>query len=106
MRARDRAEDRDQHHQDRAGRQRVAEQGERDIVGQAVGHDAGPHDRRHQQARAKRFGRKTSGQIDHARYPAFGKLLPISFSRLCRASLSSVFIGRLVKIEMRLFIMR
>ncbi len=31
MRARHRPEDQDQHHQDRAGRQRVAEQRERDV---------------------------------------------------------------------------
>ena len=38
--------------------------------------------------------------------PAFGSLRPISSSRFCSASLSSVFIGRLVKIEMRLLSMR
>ena len=42
MRARDRAEHGDQHEQDRAGRQRIAEQGNRHVSArQPLGHDAG-----------------------------------------------------------------
>ena len=41
MRAGDRTEHRDQDDQNRAGRQRVAEKRERDVLGQRFGHDAG-----------------------------------------------------------------
>ena len=106
MRAGDRAEDGDQHDQDRAGRQRVAEQRERDVVGQPVGHDAGADHGRHQHRRAERFRREAARQVDSHAQPAFGRLRPISSSRFCSASLSSVCIGRLMKIEMRLLSMR
>ena len=67
MRAGDRPEDRDQHDEDRAGRQRVAEQCQRCVVGQPVGHDAGADDRRDQQRGAERLGGEASGQVvDHA----------------------------------------
>jgi hypothetical protein len=58
MRPRYGAEDGDQHHQDRAVRQRVAEQRERDIFGEAFGHDAGADHGRDQQRRSKRFRRQ------------------------------------------------
>ena len=64
MRARDRAEDGDQHDEDGAGRQRVAEQRERDVLRQRLGHDAGADDGGDQQRRAERFGRKAAGQIE------------------------------------------
>ena len=44
--------------------------------------------------------------VDTGAQPAFGLLPPMSCSRLCKASLSTMSIGRLVKTEMRLFIMR
>ena len=64
MRAGYRAEDGDQHHQDRAGRQRVAEQRQRDILGQGFRHDAGADHGRDQQRRAERFGREAARQIE------------------------------------------
>ena len=107
MRAGDRAEDGDQHDQDGARRDRVAEQRERDVVGQPLGHDAGADDGRDQHGRAERFGGKAARQVEHHdAQPAFGNSRPISSSRFCSASLSSVFIGRLMKIEMRLLSMR
>ena len=46
MRAGERAEDQDQHGQDRAGRYRVAQKRERDVsAGELLGHDAGADDR-------------------------------------------------------------
>ena len=41
MRARDRPENGNENHKDRAGRKRIAEQRQRDILGQGFGHDAG-----------------------------------------------------------------
>ncbi len=57
MRARNRAENGDQHDQNGAGRKRVAEQGERDVSArQPFPHDPGADDRRHQEAGSKAFG--------------------------------------------------
>ena len=42
----------------------------------------------------------------HDAQPAFGNSRPISSRRFCSASLSRVFIGRLMKIEIRLLSMR
>ena len=66
MRARDRPEDGDQHHQDRAGRQRVAEQRKRDIVGQPVGHDAGADDGRDQQSPCRALPRQGGASRSNA----------------------------------------
>ena len=107
MRAGDRAEDGDQHDEDRAGRQRVAEQCQRRIVGQPVRHDAGADDGRDQQRGAERLGGEAPVQIDQ---PALSRPSAVAADVVraasASASLSSMSIGRLVKIEMRLFSMR
>ena len=53
MRPRNRAKDRDQHHQYRSGRERIAEQLEPDVMAQVHGHDARPDDSRHEKGRSK-----------------------------------------------------
>ena len=59
MRARHRPKDQDEDGQHRAGRQRVAEQGERHVpAGQPLGHDAGADHRGEQQGGAERFGER------------------------------------------------
>ena len=58
MRARNGSENGDEHHQDRAGGQRVTEQRERDIPGQGFGHDAGADNGRDQQRGAECLGRE------------------------------------------------
>ena len=63
MRARYGPENGDENHQDRAGGQRVAEQRQRDVLGQGFGHDAGADDGRDQQRRAECFGREPARQI-------------------------------------------
>ncbi len=63
MRAGDRAKRQDQHHQNRAGRQRVAEEGEGDVSArQPLPHDPRADDRRHQKAGSKAFGREAFGE--------------------------------------------
>ena len=58
MGAGDRPQHGDQHDEDGAGRQRVAEQGQRDVLGQRLGHDAGPDHGRDQDSRPERFRRQ------------------------------------------------
>jgi hypothetical protein len=60
MRARDWAENGDQHDQDGAGGKGVAEQRKRDILGEPLGHDAGAHHRRYEDASAGGLGRKAA----------------------------------------------
>ncbi len=106
MGAGDRPKNSDQHHQNGAGRDGVAEQGQCNIVGEPVGHDARTDDGGDQHRGAEGFGGKTAGQIDGHPQPALGRSRPISSSRFCKANLSTVLIGRLTKIEMRLLSMR
>ena len=63
MRARNRAENGDQHHQDGPGRHGVAEQRQRHIPGQRFGHDAGPDHGHDQERRARGFGDEAAWQI-------------------------------------------
>jgi hypothetical protein len=60
MRARYRTENGDQNHKDGAGRQRIAEQRQRRILGQRFGHDAGADHGRNQKRRAERFSNKAA----------------------------------------------
>ena len=63
MRARERAEDQDQHHQDRAGRQRVAQQRERDVTArELLRHDAGADHGREQERGAERLRSERAAQ--------------------------------------------
>ena len=63
MRAGDRPERQDQHHQNRPGRQGVSQQRERDVAArEPLAHDAGADDGRHQQPGPEAFGRETFGQ--------------------------------------------
>ena len=108
MRARDRPKDQDQDHQDRAGRQRVAEQRKREIAaGQALGHDPGAHHRGEQERRAERFRDQPARPVEDRRLSAqeaasvAALVSPMASSRRCRVSLSSERMGRLVKIWMR-----
>ena len=107
MRARDRPEDGDQHHEDRAGRQRVAEQRQRDILGQGLRHDAGADDGRDQQRGAERFRGQAARQIEVGHQLAFSwldvapSMRPISRSRVPSDRRSMLSSGRLVKAAMR-----
>ena len=74
MRAGNRAEDRDEHDQNRAGRQRVAEQGERHVLRQVLRHDAGTDDGRDEKRGAERLRRQAAGEIEGHRQPAFLEL--------------------------------
>ena len=58
MRARDGPENGDENHEDRTRRQRIAEQRQRDVFRQSLGHDAGADDGRDKQRRPERFGRE------------------------------------------------
>jgi hypothetical protein len=63
MAAGDGTERKDQHHQNRAGRQRVAEQGKSYVPArQLFAHDARADNRCHEQPGAKAFGRKAFGE--------------------------------------------
>ena len=75
----------DQHDENRAGRQRVAEQRKRDVL-QRLGHDAGADHGRDQKGRAKRFGRKAAGRSKApSAAPASGLIAPSRrpISRAC-----------------------
>ena len=106
MRARDRTEDQDQHHQDGAGRQRVAEQRERDVSArEPLRHDAGADDGREQEGRAERLGGEASRQRRHqVGATAFaGRAFHAAdfVQPRCSVSWSRLRIGSAVKIAMR-----
>ena len=115
MGARDRAEDGDEHDEDRAGRNGVAEQRDRLIpAGEPLGHDAGADDGGDENGGAQRLRqqppRERQRRFAHSAAVA-GVLpapfvLPIESSCFCSASLSSDRIGRLTKTEMRLLSIR
>src|SRR5829696_1287585 len=63
VRARDRPERQDQHHQDGSGRYRIAEERDRDVPARKLlGHDARADDRRNEETCAERFRRDAPGQ--------------------------------------------
>ena len=109
MGAGDRPEDRDQHDEDRAGRQRVAEQGQRDVLGQRLGHDAGADHGGDQDRGPERFRRQAPREVERGHQLAFGcgwvapSRRPISRSFVPSDSLSMLRSGRLVKTPMRFF---
>src|SRR5262249_1483739 len=103
MRARQRPEHGHEHHEDGAGRDGVAQEGDRSIpAGQPLGHDPGADDGCDQQARAEGLGQQASAEL-HA---AESLLLPIESSCRCSDSVSSELMGRLTKIEIRFESMR
>ncbi len=63
VRAGYRSEDRDQHHQNGAGRKRVAEQRQCHVLGQGLRHDAGADNGRDQKQGPETLGRKSSRQV-------------------------------------------
>ena len=74
MRAGQRPEDQDQHDQNRAGRQRVAQERQRDVTaGKLLRHDAGADHGGEQERRAERFG-------DSARAAATASAAPRAFA--------------------------
>ena len=94
MRARDRAEDEDEHDEPRAGSKRIAEQRNRDVAAcQAFAHDAGADDDGEQKGGAERFGRQATGEI-HA-------VFPISRTAFSSFILSREANGRLTNMQMR-----
>ena len=102
---RDRAEHADQHHQHRAGGERVAEQGQGDIAArQPLAHDAGADHRRQQQRRAERLRRKplcphaTRGFLD-----VDPSTRPMSCSLVVSARRFNDATGRLTSRETRFF---
>ena len=91
MRARQRTEYQDQHHQHRAGRQRVAQQRQRDVTArELLRHDAGADHGGEQERRAEPLGGErvaraaaSGGSVAFAVAPS---MRPISFSFACRLS--------------------
>ena len=107
MRARDGPENGDENHQDRAGRQRVAEQRQRDVLGQGFGHDAGADHGRDQQRGPECFGGEPARQIEFGHQLAFSRpevepsMRPMSRSLVPSDSRSMLSNGRLVKAAIR-----
>ncbi len=73
MRAGDRTEHGDQDNQNGPGRQGVAEQRKRDVLGQRFGHDAGADNGRDEKTRAERFGGQAPRKVEivHQRLRSF-----------------------------------
>ena len=106
MGAGDRTEDGDEHDQDGAGRDGVAEERDGDVpAGQPLGHDAGTDDGGKQQRGAQRFGAKPARQYD-GRHRTASPCCRCRFSRFCSARRSRDANGRLMKMLMRLFSIR
>jgi hypothetical protein len=111
---RDRAENRDEHDEDGAGRNCIAEQRDRLIpAGKPFSHDAGANDGGDENGGAQRLRQQPprERQRRFAHSAVAGVLpapfiLPIESRCSCSASLSSEAIGRLTKTEMRLLSMR
>src|SRR5829696_6427100 len=107
MRARDGPENADEHHEDRAGRQRVAEQRQRDVFGQSLGHDAGADHGRDQERGPEGFGSEPARQIEFGHQLAFSwpevepPLRPMSRNRAPSDSWSMLSNGRLMKAAIR-----
>ena len=108
MRAGHGAEDQDQNDEHRAGRKRVAEQGEGDIAAREVRpHDARTDDCREQKAGPEAFRKQPTRQRlggAHAFWDArvAPSICPISRSRFVRAILSRLASGNAIKHVMRL----
>ena len=111
MRAGHRAEGQNEHGEDRAGRQCIAEKRERIVTaGKLRGHDARADHAREQKSRAQRFCHEALGTNNNSFFhPAFfagsglvSFALPMASSCFCRLSASSDLIGRLTKMLIRL----
>ena len=107
MRARDRAEDRDEHDEHGARRQSVAEELEPDVVGEVHGHDPRTDDGRDEQRGSERLRRKPAREIEGHGQPAFlepedePSIRPISRSLACSAIMLMLRIGSAVNTVMR-----
>src|SRR5258706_16416917 len=105
--SRDRSKNGDEHDKDSASRQRVAEQRKRRILGERLGHDAGPDHGCNQKRCAERFSDKAAWQVVAGHQLALSwpeldpSMRPISRSLVPSESLSMPRRGRLVKILMR-----
>jgi hypothetical protein len=104
MGTRQRPQNGDQHHQDGAGGDGVAQQRNGHVIGQFICHDARTNHGADKQAGAECFSRQTARQVDAAH--ASPPVSPIFFSRFVRLMRSILSSGRFTKAEMRLFICR
>src|SRR5665213_4526655 len=105
MSARDRSKYQDEDSEDRAGRQRVAEKGERVIPARKpLRHDPRADDRRKQKCSPERFRDGALCRRGHqvGSLATASVTRPISFNFVCSDSLSRLRIGNAVKILMRL----
>jgi hypothetical protein len=71
-------------------------------AGKALRHDPGADHGAYQQAGAERFGTDTLAEGHYWLPPDLPSMRPISLSRVCRASLSSDRIGKLMSAALRL----
>src|SRR5260370_41358557 len=107
MRPRYGAKNGDEDHQDRAGWKRVAAKRERDVPGEAFGHDAGADHGRDQQGGTKRLRRQSAPQIKLGHQLAFSwpfvapSPRPISRSLVPSDRRSMLSKGKLVKMAIR-----
>src|ERR1051326_5001267 len=113
MRPGNRPQDRDDHDEDGARRDGVAEQRDRQIpAGEALGHDAGADDGRDQNRGTQALGeepppeRAARAHAAEAGSCPASFFLPIASSWRCNESASSEQIGRLTKMSMRFDSMR
>jgi hypothetical protein len=115
MRAGYRAEGENEHGENRAGRQRVAEKRKRAITPSELGgHDARADHGSEQKSRAQRFSHEALGTNKSSFFhPALlagsgpvSFALPMASSCFCKLSASSDLIGRLTKMLIRLVSMR
>src|SRR5215472_1128010 len=102
VRARKRAEYEDQDSEDRAGRQRIAQEPERVVTArELLRHDAGSHDRREQKGGPQPFAKRALSERGHqlgsVTLPVAPCMRPISSSRRCKLSRSRLRNGSAVK---------
>src|SRR5262249_39791509 len=105
VRARERAEDQDQDGEDRAGRQRIAQERDGVVAREVSRHDAGADDGREQKGGPQRFAKRALSERRHqlgsVTLPVAPCMRPISSRRLCKLSRSRLRIGSAVKTPMR-----
>ena len=105
VRARKRTEYQDQDGEDRAGRERVAQERKRGVAGEFLRHDAGADDRCEQKGGPQPFAKRALSERGHqlgsVTLPVAPCKRPISSSRRCRLSQSRLRIGSAVKTPMR-----
>src|SRR5262249_13388359 len=105
VRARERAEDEDQHRQNGAGRERIAQERKCVVARESLRHNAGAHDRREQKGGPQPFAKRALSERGHqlgsVTLPVAPCMRPISSSRRCKLSRSRLRIGSAVKTPMR-----